>query len=600
MLPDSVTTSALWGLQWSLHSLVLLVAAASLGAVAVGVWWQRDVPGSTGFLLLIGSMMLWALTYALQIAGVTEATILFWANANHVAVALVPLAWIGFALQFTGRAHLLTPRTVGGLSVVPAVYVGLVWTNPRHGLIRDVVGVQSVTDGALVLLDQTFGPAFWAHAVYGYGLMLVGVLLFTQLFLRAPRVYRRQGGLLLLGALVPMATNLAFHLNLYTPSNFDLTSFSFVVTAVLFFAAIYSYRLLDLTPIARESVIDTLTEGIVVIDTKDRIIDINDAASEILAQSRSEAIGADIETVLPRDITNGDRPEFGAPEHTEVTCEIGQTTRTLAVTQTSVVDVNGTPIGRTVTLRDVTAKRALEQEVENRLAELLAVNNELDTFTTAISHDLRQPARTTERYIQRVRQSEPALSAESEEILAVAQTNAEQIQSMLSDLLAYSRIEHSDDEYERVSIAAVVERATTSLRFAIDETDARISVGELPTVSGVEYQLVRLFQNLISNAIRYSGSEPPVISIEGTSTETTHRLTVTDAGVGIDPDEIEYVFDMFTRGHHTDGVSGTGAGLAMCHKIVEQHGGSIDIESTPGHGTTVSVELPRRNYPVTS
>ncbi len=567
-----------------------------MAVVAGGAWKKRDVPGSTAFLLLISAMALWAIAYGLQIAGATEETKLFWANVNHIAVAVVPIAWIGFALQFTGRKHLLTRRAVGMLSVIPALYLVLVWTNPRHEFVRQSFGIQSVNDGTLLLIDQTFGWAFWFHAVYGYGLMSAGALLFAQLLLWAPNVYRRQIGLLLLGAIIPMAANLAFHLDLYSPSGFDFTPFSFVVTGMLFFVAIYHYQFLDLVPIARESVVDTLAEGIVVVDRDGQIVDINSAATTILKLEQS-VIGAGVHRVLPESVANADFSENQSAVRSEVACEIGGKQRKLAVTKTTLFDVTDNPIGRTITLRDVTERRALEAEVSDQLAEVLAVNRELETFTTAISHDLQQPARTTERYIDRVRQSEPDLSAESEKILAVAQTNAERMQAMLSDLLQYSRIERNDDDdqFEPVSVAAVVDRATISLRFSIEDTDTTISVGELPTVSGVEHQLVRLFQNLLSNAIRYSGPAPPRIEINGTTTETAHVITVTDSGVGIDPDELEYVFELFTRGQHTKSTPGTGAGLAMCKKIVEQHGGTIGIESTPGEGTEVIVRLPRRD-----
>ncbi|MFA9427829.1 histidine kinase N-terminal 7TM domain-containing protein [Natronorubrum sp. A-ect3] len=594
MSPLSTALFATWEWQWTVYTVFLLLAAATMAIVAVGAWQKRDVPGSTAFLLLIGAMALWAVTYGLQIAGATEATKLFWANLNHIAVAAVPIAWIGFALQFTGREQLLTPRTVGALSVIPSVYLVLVWTNPRHELIRQSFGVQSVHDGSLLLIDQAFGPAFWVHAVYGYTLMSVGALLFAQLFVWAPKVYRRQVGLLLLGAVIPMAANLAFHTDLYTPSNFDLTPFSFVATGVLFFLAIYHYQLLDLVPIARESVVDTLTEGIIVVDKRNQIVDINDAAVTILKLDGDAVIGTSVHQVLPDVVTDTELPKNKSSVSSEVTCEIDDTPRTLAVTKTPLVDINENSIGRTLTLRDVTETRALEAAVSAQLDEVMAVNRELETFTTAISHDLRQPARTTERYIDRVRRSETDLSTENDEILAVAQTNAEQMQSMLSDLLEYSRIERNEDQFEPISLTAVVDQATTSLRFSIEETDTTVSVDELPTVSGIEHQLVRLFQNLISNAIRYSGPEPPVISIDATATETEHVLTVTDEGVGIDPDELEYVFELFTRGQHAEPVPGTGAGLALCKKIVEQHGGSIGIESTLGEGTDVIVRLPKR------
>lgn len=581
-----------WEWYWTVHTLFLFAAAAALFSVAVAVWKNRDVTGSTAFLFLLGSMILWTVAYGLQISGANESTKIFWANVNHIAVAVVPVAWLCFALQFTGRKRLLTPRSVGALSIVPIIYILLVWTNPIHKLIRETVGVRSVDGSSLLLIDQTFGPIFWLHAVYGYGLMATGVLLFAQLFIWTSSVYRRQIGLLLLGAVVPMATNIAFHASLYSPSNFDLTSFSFVATALLFFVAIYRYQLLDLIPIARETVVDTLTEGIVVIDREHRVVDLNAAATTILGVQDVIVIGSNIQEIFPAATDENLLRGQEAPTRREVDHEVDGASRTLAVTITTVSDISQNPSGYTITLRDVTETRRLQEAVKTQLNEVLRVNRELELFTTAISHDLRAPARTTERYIERVRQSEQDLSDENDLILKIAQTNAEQMQSMLTALLEYSRITVGSDEFEPVALSAVVDRTLTSLQFSIEESDATILVDELPTVYGVDYLFALLFQNLISNAIRYAGDSPPRIEIEAISTETTHKITVKDFGVGIEERNLAHVFELFYTGNHESESSGTGVGLTICKKIVEEHRGTITIESTVGEGTEVTIRLP--------
>lgn len=581
-----------WEWYWTVHTVFLFAAAAALLSVAVAVWKNRDVTGSPAFLFLLGSMILWAIAYAFQIAGANESTKIFWANVNHIAVAAVPVSWLCFALQFTGRKRLLTRRSVGMLSVVPIIYILLVWTNPTHGLIRETFGIRSVDGGSLLLIDQTFGPAFWLHAVYGYGLMATGVLLFAQQFVWTPSVYRRQIGLLLLGAVVPMATNIAFHVSLYSPSNFDLTSFSFVATALLFFVAIYRYQFLDLVPIARETVVDTLTEGIVVVDREHRVVDLNAAATTILGVHEEAVIGSNIQSIFPAITDEELLTGHEGPTRREVDHEVGGSSRTLAVSITTVSDISQNPIGYTITLRDVTETRRLQAAVSTQLNEVLRVNHELELFTTAISHDLRAPARTTERYIDRVRQSEPNLSDESNSILEVAQMNAEQMQSMLTALLEYSRITVDTDQFEPVSLSAVVDRALTSLQFSIEETDATISVDELPTVYGIDYLFALLFQNLISNAIRYAGDSPPRIEIAAVSTETTHEITVKDSGVGINVRNLAHIFELFYTGNHDGEPSGTGVGLAICKKIVEEHRGTITVESTVDHGTDVTIRLP--------
>lgn len=621
-----------WAWQYTPYTLLLLAAGSIMAAISGYSWRNRDVTGATSFAVLVGATALWAFAYGLQLAGANEATTAFWANVNHIGVAIVPVAWLVFALQFSSRERWLSRRTVGALSVVPVVYLAFVFTNRYHNLVRGPIDLQPVGDGTVLVSQHEFGLVFWLHAVYGYLLMVIGIVLLMHLLLWSPTVYRRQVALLIFGALLAAGTNALFHAGVTpAPSYLDLTPFSFAVAGCIFFIAIYQYRLFDLNPIARPVIVDTIQDGVIVLDPDSRILDMNETAEGLLGVDSGEAIGREFGSLLPAESQFVDPKEFDALHESETTDrEKGQSHRNRAAladgilslvtedanttdlpieveivierdgssahlqcTSTPVRDVGGKILGWSVVVRDVTETRTLQQEIETVIAELRQSNDELDSFAGIISHDLREPLRTTERYLTLFEQvRDDPLADEQAELLRVATENAERAQRMIDDLLAYSRIDSETTTVEPVDCNQLVSEVLTGLQFEIEDRNATVDVGELPTVSGVDHLLRRLLQNLLMNSLKYAGADPPEIEISGDQSGETATLTVADAGVGIDPANAEYVFDLFNRGGRPTDGDGTGMGLAICQKIVTVHGGTIDLDSTPGEGTTITITLP--------
>ena len=163
---------------------------------------------------------------------------------------------------------------------------------------------------------------------------------------------------------------------------------------------------------------------------------------------------------------------------------------------------------------------------------------------------------------------------------------------MIDRLLRYSRVETEGAPMEPVELDAVLADVRADLRVAIAESDAAITADALPRVEGDPNQLRQLFQNLLDNAIEYSGDEPPEIEITAERGDGAWTITVRDDGIGIDPDDQERVFEVFQRAHGRRDSAGSGIGLALCQRIVERHGGGIRVESAPGEGSAFSFTLP--------
>lgn len=237
----------------------------------------------------------------------------------------------------------------------------------------------------------------------------------------------------------------------------------------------------------------------------------------------------------------------------------------------------------------------LEQE-ENR-RDLARSNAELEQFAYVASHDLRQPLRQVSSYVSLLaRRYGDQLDDTAREFINFAHDGAVRMDRLIIDLLEYSRIGRNQKPVEPVDLGQVVADAAANFRVALAESGGQIEIAPgLPSIRGDATDLGRLFQNLIGNAIKYRAAErPPLIRIGVVTLPTEHHISVQDNGIGIDPEYYETIFRIFQRLHTPDKYEGTGIGLAICKKVVEQHHGRIWVESEPGQGTTFHVSLPNR------
>ena len=184
------------------------------------------------------------------------------------------------------------------------------------------------------------------------------------------------------------------------------------------------------------------------------------------------------------------------------------------------------------------------------------------------------------------------LDEDGEEFLAFAVDGADRMRDMIDGLLTYSRVDSRGDPFEPVDLDDVLDDVREDLQVKIAESGAEITAGPLPRVEGDPGQLRQVLQNLIDNAIEYSGDEPPRVEVTARRDGDAWVLSVSDEGIGIDPADADRVFEVFQRLHSRSEHSGTGIGLAVCERIVERHGGEIWVDSEPGEGTTFSFTLP--------
>ena len=256
-------------------------------------------------------------------------------------------------------------------------------------------------------------------------------------------------------------------------------------------------------------------------------------------------------------------------------------------------DEAGQPLYFMTAVLDVTERKRAEEAVQKVTDELRRSNAELEQFAYVASHDLQEPLRMVSSYVQLLaKRYQGKLDTDADEFIAFAVDGAKRMQNLINDLLAYSRVGTRGHEPTLVSMEQLLQEAAGDLQFAIEDSGATITHDPLPVVKGDPLQLTSVFQNLLGNALKFHGSEPPAVHVSASSGNNEWIFSVHDNGIGIDPRFDDRIFVIFQRLNERNAYAGTGIGLAICKRIILRHGGRIWVESQVGQGATFYFTLP--------
>ena len=353
------------------------------------------------------------------------------------------------------------------------------------------------------------------------------------------------------------------------------------------------------------SVMESTGDGIAVLDAKGNCILWNPASEEILGMNPgsircdkwSEHFGfylPDQTTPFPAKILPLSKALKGE-ESNNVEIFVRNDARKDGVW----INMTGRPLaggkgGAVASFRDVTFAKIAADVLAAKSEDISRSNRELEQFAYVASHDLQEPLRMVASYVQLLaRRYKGKLDSEADEFIAYATDGAKRMQQLINDLLGYARIGQGHVVYQPIECQEVFDQVVESLDEKIREAGATVTHDALSQITANETQIIQLFQNLIENAIKFKSEEPPRIHVSAQAKKNQWIFSFSDNGVGIAPEYKDRVFVIFQRLHNREAYPGTGIGLAICKKIVEQHAGQIWVETKPRKGTEIRFSWPR-------
>jgi PAS domain S-box-containing protein len=574
--------------QYTPYTLPLFLA----GAVAVGLglyvlWRHTDKPGSRSFVTLQFAAAIWSISSALELASVEETAKLLWIRFQYVGIVFVPAAWLVFVLRYTDSPLWRWRRYLPLLGLMPALMHLVLWTDLINGLMyREFY--MSTWQGVQVL-TVVYGPWFWTHAAYSYLLLLAGSYLLLPAVWRSSRLYRSQFTLVLFGAVAPWLANALYIFRISPFPHLDHTPFGFILMGAAVAWGLFRFRLLDVVPVARHAVVERLDDGVVVLGLHGLIVDVNPAAQRLFGRPADILIGQ------PADQTLAHLPELASlltnreNSHTEVTIDRGETQH--------ICDVHLLPLpgrreplsGHILVLHDITARKRMEETLIR--AQRLSAASEL---SLGISHNLNNlltgilgPARLLQR--------EGMDSAEATQRLETIITSAGRARDLVRRL-GWTVREEEEEKLEAVDMTVAVEEAVQGARPRWQDEagvrgariDLQTDLPETPPLACSRAGLHDVLLNLLFNAVD-AMPDGGTISIRARRLPEGVELSVSDTGIGMNEATRRRIFEPFFT---TKTNVGTGLGLSTAYATVTRWGGTIQVDSSPGRGTSFALLLP--------
>jgi PAS domain S-box-containing protein len=584
--------------QYTPYAIPLALAALIAAVLAIYIWDRRHVTGAKPAVALMVALFVWSSGYMLEFMGSDAETKLFWAKIQYFGIATLPLASFLFALVFSGRNIWLTRPKFIALAALPVITIILALSNEAHQLIWSDWDIKTLM-GNTSILHFEHGPFFWINAFYAYALLIIGTTMIIQTLRRRPEVYRAQILGILVGFTFPWITNIVSNL-IY---DIDLTPFAFIVTSLAFAWSIFKQHLFESPPNAFETVIESMSDPVFILDMRNRIINANPAAQQMLGLPASEIIDHHTREVFASQTDILDVYEHTLNIREEITIGSDSRQRFYELSISPLTDRLDKILGRAVILHDISDRKQVEQAMATARDQALESSRVKSEFLARVSHELRTPLGVIRGYADLL--SEPVYGTLSElQTKAVNEIidSTDRISGMVGELLDEARLaagavqleikpfnpsEILKDIKEKMSVLAAQKRLEL-----IAELDS-----ELPEqIIGDPTRINQMVTNLTSNSIKFT--KKGKVGIRFFLHDTNQwAFEVSDTGPGIPEEAHESIFEPFRQADSSIPriFGGTGLGLSIVKHLTNLMDGQITVESEVGNGSTFTVFLPLNN-----
>ena len=557
---------------------LLISASATFSLGAYALINQRQSKCAASFIVSMLLVTVWSGGNALEMTGADLPTKLFWANIQYFAYCYSPITLLTLSMRFTGYDRWLRNKKILWLLLLPTIVIILVWTDGFHGLMR--YNMHLDTSGTFPVIAKNYGPAFYVHAFYEHIINISALFLLVLAVIRRKTVYRKQAIILLAGASLIVLPNLFYITGLSPVKGFDLTPVFFGPAGALMMWAIFRYKMFDLVPLARATVMEAMDAGVMVLDLQGRILDINPASEKILGISAEQTSGREAAEFC-RDI-----PEFAkacaARDAAQVEFSVGAAggVRIFEAVFSPLNDRRGTQketlIGRLAMIYEITEKKKEQQRYLEQQRRLAAAH-EKERMARDMHDNLGQVLGFINLQAQGIRQElvtagVNTVSDKLDRLVEVTQAAHDEIRAYIKSARSLSPSGSDFLELLRNDILQFEQRSGIPT-----ELFTNLDLAEIDLAPQIQLHFLSIAKEALNNVQKHSGANHVKLSLS--LEKEKMLLTVEDDGRGFS------VSDKISR-------AGKTFGLSIMKERAMEIGAELTIESAPEKGCRIALMLP--------
>ena len=517
---------------------------------------------------------------------------IFWSKLEYSGGLATPVLYLIFVLRFTGREKVLSLRNILLLFLIPVFTFVLTLTNEQHFLIWS--GFSAISEKTN-LMEYYHGIWFWiGYIAYSYLLLLLSAIILIRFIILHDKAFRSQAIIVFAGGLIPWIVSIIYLSGKSPVPGLDLTPFSITLSGTLAAYAILNFRFLDLVPVARETLVEILPDGIMAVDSQNRIQDINKTAFEFLAIKNNHVIG------LPVDSIDSTRKPLliSVVDHSPV--ELIEIRDKDDIKTYSIIKqpIKNQPGSRLVIIRDISSLKQAEKELIVAKERAEESDKLKSAFLANMSHEIRTPLNGILGFTELLKMSDVSAQQQND-YLNIIKKGGDRMLSIINDIIDISRIESGQI---KVALSETNINDQLEFIFAFFNPDAQAkgislifknaSSDEVTVIVSDKEKIYAILANLVKNAIKFTRSG--FVEFGYTKKENSYEFYVKDTGIGIRFDQRDVIFERFRQGSEslTRNYEGTGLGLSISKAYAEMLGGNIWFESEFGKGSVFYFNLP--------
>lgn len=577
------------------YGLVLLFFGALTAILAVYIY-KRGTDVVRWFSLMMGSNAIWSIAYGLELSSHTLDQAMLFINIEYIGIATLPLNWFLFCLNFCNKeCWYKKPLNLALLLIAPITTLVMVWTNPLHHL--HYKDVRMFYEGPFPMVK--IYPGTWYHIFTGYFYLLLacGCYLILSKFRNSDPIFRKQNYSVIIAAIIPWIGNITYLVGIRPLGFIDLTPYAFILTTFLIFLGVYRFRLFDIVPIAREKVLELMSDGFLVLDEKHRIIDYNSSLLRFINIHKDlKVIGQALEQIFseqPLLVNNIKDRKSGKIELQAIVDN-----QTIYF-EAEVLFLHENKINNEFTivkLQDLTTAKKDALIAREQAIELEKVNQLKDRIFSIIAHDLRGPLVNLSEVLKMVSYNQ-ITDEEFKTLSPVLSKDIIYTTDLLENILHWSR--------SQLKGFGISKEFFNVRNVIINEINYHLPSATLKNIKilhdvfphEVAYADVLMFQivirNILTNAIKFCNEGCEISITAAYQKNGMLKVSVKDTGIGIPKTTLEKLFkeeNISSRG--TKNEKGTGLGLMICKDFMQRNNGEITVESEIGVGSTFNLMLP--------